>query len=265
MPLDFTGRTAVVFGAEGDLGRAVARHLEAGGAAVYADGPQTPLSEPATRDLVERAMAERGAIDILVHARESAPAGGLAATSDAAFGEALRRHAHSALWALQAALPHMREANYGRILALVSGIGVYGAEQDVAHAAAHAGVAALTRSVAQGNLDRRIRANVLAPVALTTATAAFFDEQAQLDRALFGIGDVLAAVGHLCHADCAANGETFSAGGGRFAQLFTGATLGIFDPTLTDGGFGAALEKIRDARAHIAPRGVADELVTVAV
>ncbi|MGE0830093.1 MAG: SDR family NAD(P)-dependent oxidoreductase [Hyphomonadaceae bacterium] len=265
MPLNFNGQTAVIVGATTDLGAALAAFLRERGATVHADDASTALTDTGHRALIERAAAESGRIDILATAREADTSGDFARTSDVEFADQLRTHLQSVFWALRAAIPKMRAAGYGRILTCISSLGAFGAGGDVGVAAAHAGVIALMKSAAAANRDLNLRVNALASIASTHATAAFFDDHPQLDRSVFALNKILPAASYLCHADCSQSGQVFSAGGDRFAKLFTGATLGAFLPGLSDDAFAAALEEIGDRQTHLVPASMADELILVPV
>jgi len=129
----------------------------------------------------------------------------------------------------------MREQGYGRVISTSSAAGIFGNFGQANYGAAKMGLVGFTRVLAAEGAKFNIKANVIAPLALTRMT----------ENLMGAIGDkldpslVTPIVAWLAHEDCDVTGEIYSVGGGRVARVFIGETQGYYKPGLT-------LEDIRD-------------------
>ena len=129
----------------------------------------------------------------------------------------------------------MREQGYGRIVSTSSAAGIFGNFGQTNYGAAKMGLVGFTRVLAVEGAKYNIKANAIAPLALTRMT----------ESIMGGLGDKLdpglvsPLVAYLAHEDCPVSGQIFSVGGGRVAQVFIGETQGFHSPTLS-------MEDIRD-------------------
>jgi NAD(P)-dependent dehydrogenase (short-subunit alcohol dehydrogenase family) len=144
-------------------------------------------------------------------------------------------HLKGAFYVTQPAWVVMREQGYGRIVSTSSAAGIFGNFGQTNYGAAKMGLVGFTRVLAIEGAKYNIKANAIAPLALTRMT----------ENIMGGLGDKLdpalvsPIVAYLAHEDCPVSGEVFSVGGGRVAQVFIGETKGYFNADL-------ALEDIRD-------------------
>lgn len=140
MDLKIKGKTALVTGASGGLGLAVARALAAEGvrvaissrsrskinaAATTVGGDAVPLvcdmTDAASRaTLVEQAANQLGPLDILVINSGGPPSGPFETHDDQAFAAVIDEHLGGAVALTRAALPSMRARRWGRILTITS-------------------------------------------------------------------------------------------------------------------------------------------------
>ncbi len=153
-------------------------------------------------------------------------------------------HLKGAFYVTQPAWVLMREQGYGRIISTSSAAGVFGNFGQTNYGAAKMGLVGFTRVLAQEGAKYNIKANAIAPLALTRMTenlmgGAFGDKLAP--------GLVSPLVAYLAHEDCPVNGQLFSVGGGRVAHVFIGETSGYFKEDL-------GLEDVRDNWATITER-----------
>ncbi|MCY7298583.1 MAG: SDR family oxidoreductase [Ilumatobacteraceae bacterium] len=153
-------------------------------------------------------------------------------------------HLKGAFYVTQPAWVVMREQGYGRIVSTSSAAGVFGNFGQTNYGAAKMGLVGFTRVLATEGTKYNIKANAIAPLALTRMTenlmgGAFGDKLAP--------GLVSPLVAYLAHEDCPVNGQLFSVGGGRVAHVFIGETQGYFKEDL-------GLEDVRDNWATITER-----------
>jgi 3-oxoacyl-[acyl-carrier protein] reductase len=179
------GRTALVTGASGTIGRACAVALagqgarvvvaygsdeqgaaetaglvkSAGGEALLA---QADLTEPgAAKELVAAAGAE--GIDILVNNAGLTRDGLLLRMRDQDFGDVLEVNLLAAFRCTREALRGMLRRRWGRVVSISSVVGLVGNVGQANYAASKAGLIGLTMSVAREVAQRGITANVVAP------------------------------------------------------------------------------------------------------
>ena len=153
-------------------------------------------------------------------------------------------HLKGAFYVTQPAWVVMREQGYGRIISTSSAAGVFGNFGQANYGAAKMGLVGFTRVLAAEGAKYNIKANAIAPLALTRMTE-------NLMGGAFGEklspGLVSPLVAYLAHEDCPVNGQLFSVGGGRVAHVFIAETQGYFKEDL-------ALEDVRDNWGTITDR-----------
>jgi 3-oxoacyl-[acyl-carrier protein] reductase len=191
---DLAGRSALVTGAGGGIGAAVAQALATAGAAVLV----TDISADAAAAVAERINAAGGKADSValdVSDRESAVAAtaraaGLAEgklhilvnnagvtapamfpkLTDETFRLTFDIHVMGTFHCAQAALPHMPTDGTGRIINVTSSAGLTGTLGQVNYSAAKAGIIGFTKSLARELATKNILVNALAPLAATPMT-----------------------------------------------------------------------------------------------
>jgi NAD(P)-dependent dehydrogenase (short-subunit alcohol dehydrogenase family) len=138
-------------------------------------------------------------------------------------------HLKGAFHVTQPAWVKMREQGYGRIISTSSAAGVFGNFGQTNYGAAKMGLVGFTNVLAVEGAKYNIKANAIAPLALTRMT----------ETILGGLGDKLdptlvsPIVAWLAHEDCPATGRLFSVGGGRVAEVFIGECKGYHSADLT--------------------------------
>jgi short-subunit dehydrogenase len=136
----------------------------------------------------------------------------------------------------RAAWPHMVEQGYGRIV-MTTSTGMLGLTGNLAYATAKGGVVGLMRTLAVEGAQHGIRANAIAPAAVTRMAGQSSDDP---DEPAPQMAPELVApmVAYLAHEDCPVSGEIYVAGFGRFARLFIASTEGYVHgdaaPTVED-------------------------------
>jgi len=180
---DLVGKSALVTGASGGLGEAIARGLHARGASVCLSGTRAERLEALAADLGARAHAapcnlgDLDAVDALPKRAEEA-CGGLdilvsnaGVTRDNVFlrmkpeewDDVLAVNLTAYFRLAKAALRGMMKRRFGRIIGVTSVVGVTGNPGQANYAASKAGMIGFTRSIAKELAGKNITANVVAP------------------------------------------------------------------------------------------------------
>jgi NAD(P)-dependent dehydrogenase (short-subunit alcohol dehydrogenase family) len=285
--LRFDGRTAIVTGAGGGIGRAHALLLASRGASVVVNDIGGSVAgagrDVGPAELVARTIVEAGGRAVADTNSVATPEGGaaLVATAVDAFGSVdivvnnagilrdksfggmeaalldpvIDVHLKGAFNVTRPAWNRMKDQGYGRIVSTSSASGLLGNFGQSNYGAAKAGLMGLTRVLAIEGARYGIRANVLAPGARTRMTENLLGDLADaLDPAL--VSPVLA---YLAHEDCEVTGEIYTVGGGRVARMFLGVTPGVFRAELTPEDVRDNLAAIRSEDGYIVPGDASEE------
>jgi 3-oxoacyl-[acyl-carrier protein] reductase len=243
MMFDLSGMTAVVTGASGGLGSAIARALAGQGARLAVSGSNVGkleafrdelggdhvalpcnLSDGAEVDqLVPQALdALGGKLDILVNNAGVTRDNLLMRMKDEEFEEVIRINLEAAFRLIRAAAKPMMKARFGRIISITSVVGVTGNPGQANYVASKAALIGMTKAVAQELASRAITANCVAPGFMSSAmTDALNDQQRQaiLSRipmgAMGGGEDIGAACVYLASREAGyVTGQTLHVNGG---------------------------------------------------
>ncbi|VEG39685.1 short-chain dehydrogenase/reductase SDR [Mycolicibacterium flavescens] len=191
---DLSGRSALVTGAAGGIGSAVAQALAHAGAAVLvtdidkdaaaavaqrisADGGRAEATalDVADRDSADAAAAQAaaladGALHILINNAGVTKLAMFEKTTQESFRLLFDIHVMGAFNVTQAALPHIPTDGTGRIVNVTSAAGLTGTLGQVNYSAAKAGIIGFTKSLARELATKKIMVNALAPLAATPMT-----------------------------------------------------------------------------------------------
>jgi 3-oxoacyl-[acyl-carrier protein] reductase len=181
---DLSGKTALVTGASGGIGKAIAQQLHAQGAHVVLSGtrlealetlavelgPRTALvtanlGDPASVDgLVGAAEAAAGApLDILVSNAGLTRDGLLMRMKDEDWETVIRVNLEAYFRLSRAAMRGMMKRRWGRIIGITSVVGVTGNPGQTNYAASKAGMIGFSKALAQEVASRNITVNCVAP------------------------------------------------------------------------------------------------------
>lgn len=239
---DLTGKTALVTGASGGIGKDIAKGLHAAGATVGLSGTRRDALEALATELGARAhvlpcnLAQRSETDLLLPAAETAMGGvdilinNAGVTRDMLFmrlkdedwDTVLEINLTSAFRLSRAALRGMMKKRFGRIIGITSIVGVTGNPGQGNYAAAKAGMIGMSKSLAGEVAARGITANCVAPGFIESPMTDVLNE-AQKERILSAVpasrlgtgADVAAAVVYLSSEEAGyVTGQTLHVNGG---------------------------------------------------
>jgi 3-oxoacyl-[acyl-carrier protein] reductase len=239
---DLSGKTALVTGASGGIGRAIAEALHAQGATVGLSGTRVDaleevkaalgdrahslpcnLSDAAATDaLVEQAQAAMGELDILVNNAGMTRDMLSMRLSDDQWQSVLDVNLTAAFRLSRAALKEMMRRRRGRIINITSIVGTTGNPGQANYAASKAGLVGMTKSMAYEVASRGITINCIAPGFIASAMTDKLNEaqQAKIMEAIpmgrMGAGAEIAAGAVFLASDEAAyiTGQTLHINGG---------------------------------------------------
>lgn len=196
---DLSGKTALVTGATGGIGGAIARALHAQGATVAVSGRQADKLEELAKDfggrghvlpcdlgkrdevskLIEQAVGKLGRLDILVNNAGLTRDNLFMVMKDEQWDEVIAVNLTSTFMLCRAAARAMLRAkpNFGRIINISSVSGVFGNPGQGNYAASKAGMIGMTKSLAREVAPRGITANCIAPGFITTPMTASLNEK----------------------------------------------------------------------------------------
>lgn len=143
-------------------GQAVAREIEeAGGDATFIKTNLTRVAE--IEAMVAATVAAHGKLDIFFHNAGVAGPGHLSSTTEEAYDQVMDVHLKAAFFGAKYAAPEIAKAGGGSILFTGSGLGIRPSRQSPAYSASKAGLLMLTRALAVGLAESRIRVNAVCP------------------------------------------------------------------------------------------------------
>jgi 3-oxoacyl-[acyl-carrier protein] reductase len=239
---DLTGKSALVTGASGGLGGAIARALHGQGARVGLSGTRREALAALAGELGERAfvlpgdLSDKQSVEALVPAAEAA-LGGLdilvnnagvtrdnlfVRMKDEEWDEVIAVDLTAAFRLSRACLKGMMRRRFGRIIAITSIVGVTGNPGQGNYAAAKAGLIGMSKTLAAEVASRNITVNCIAPGFIASPMTDALNEKqregilASVPMGRLGAGaDIGAAVVYLASAEAAyITGQTLHVNGG---------------------------------------------------
>ena len=186
---NLSGKGALVTGATGGIGGAIARKLHAAGAAVAISGTKVDRLEALAAELGDRvhivpcdlsdraavqklageAEAKLGTLDILVNNAGLTRDNLFMRMKDEEWDQVIAVNLTSTFMLCRAAVRNMMRRQWGRIINITSVSGIIGNPGQGNYAAAKAGMIGMTKSLAREVASRGITANCIAPGFIKTA------------------------------------------------------------------------------------------------
>jgi 3-oxoacyl-[acyl-carrier protein] reductase len=239
---DLTGKTALVTGASGGIGAAIAQALHGAGATVGLSGTRVePLEALAARlgervhvlpcnlsdaeavnTLPKQAAEAMGSVDILVNNAGITRDNLFMRMSEEEWAEVIEVNLTSTMRLCKGVVRGMMKARWGRIVNISSVVGATGNPGQANYAASKGGMVAMSKAIAYEVASRGITVNCVAPGFIATAmTDKLTEEQraailAQVPAGRMGeAGEIAAAVLYLASPEAAyVTGATLHVNGG---------------------------------------------------
>ena len=239
---DLTGMTALVTGASGGIGSAIAQALAAQGARLAVSGSNAAkldafaaslggdhvalpcdLSDAAAVDaLVPRAVEALGKLDIVINNAGVTRDNLVMRMKDEEWDQVIRVNLEAAFRLARAAARPMMKARFGRIISITSVVGTTGNPGQANYAASKAGLVGMSKALAQELASRGITVNCVAPGFIASPmTDALPDAQKEALNARIPAGhmgegaDIGAAVVYLASREASyVTGQTLHVNGG---------------------------------------------------
>lgn len=239
---DLTGKTALITGASGGIGGAIATVLHKAGATVALHGTRREALDALAAELGERvhvlpanlsnpeeveklakdAEAAMGGLDILVNNAGITKDGLILRMKDEDWDQVIAVNLTASFRLCRAAVKGMMKRRTGRIVNITSIVGVTGNPGQVNYCASKAGMIGMTKSLAQEVASRNVTVNCVAPGFIATAMTHELNDD-QKGRILGNIpagrmggsDDIAAAVLYLASNEAAyVTGQTLHVNGG---------------------------------------------------
>lgn len=239
---DLTGMTALVTGASGGIGSAIATALAAQGARLAVSGSNADklgafraglgsdhvalacdLGDGAAVDaLVPRAVEALGKIDILVNNAGVTRDNLAMRMKDDEWDQVIRVNLEAAFRLIRAAAKPMMKARFGRVVSITSVVGQTGNPGQANYAASKAGLVGMSKALAQELASRNITVNCVAPGFIRSAMTDGLPEAqkaaltGRIPAGDLGTGeDIAAAVVYLASREAGyVTGQTIHVNGG---------------------------------------------------
>lgn len=208
-------------GASKSVAQGVVDEIKAAGGEAVANTDSVELGDK----IVQTAMDTYGRVDVVINNAGILRDSSFARMTDEDWNLIYRVHLFGSYKVSHAAWPHMRAANYGRIVMTTSIAGVYGNFGQANYAAAKLGLHGLSQTLAIEGASKNILCNTLAPTAGSRLTATVLPPEVLEALKPEYVTPVAILLGH---ETCPVTGKLFEVGGGWVAQTRWEQSQGVF-------------------------------------
>ncbi|XP_064538687.1 peroxisomal multifunctional enzyme type 2 [Drosophila montana] len=286
--LRFDGRVAVVTGAGAGLGREYALLLASRGAKVVVndlggshvgEGASQRAADVVVEEIrknggeavadynsvidgakvIDTAIKAFGRVDILINNAGILRDRSIVKTSDQDWDLVNGVHLKGSFKCTQAAFPHMKAQNFGRIIMTSSNSGIYGNFGQANYSAAKMGLVGLANTVAIEGQKNNIHCNVIIPTAASRMTEGILPDILfnELKPSL-----IAPVVVYLCHESCEDNGSYIESAAGWATKVHTVRGKGsVVRPSLEEP---VTLEYVQGAWSKVTDMSEAKHLDAIA-
>ena len=215
------GGAAAGGGADGSVAQQVVDEIKAAGGQAVAS---TDSVEDGAR-IVQSAMDHFGRVDVVVNNAGILRDVSFAKMTEADWDIIYRVHLLGSMRVTRAAWPHMRAANFGRVIMTTSIAGLYGNFGQANYSTMKLGLVGLSKALATEGVSKNILVNAVAPTAGSRLTATALPQEV-ID--VLKPGYVTPSVVLLCHEESTVTGRIFEVGGGWVSETRWEQTEGVF-------------------------------------
>eukprot|EP01031_Cornospumella_fuschlensis_P029577 gene29577-35702_t len=246
--LNFVGQVAVITGAGGALGQAYALDLAQRGCSLVLNDIGASLTgedkgatksnleqladkiaslnkgkvvlntEPVQEGhlIIEQAVKEFGKVDILINNAGNLRDKSFSKMTTEDWHSVVNTHLNGTFSVTHAAWPHMVSAQYGRIVTIGSGAGLYGNFGQANYSSAKMGILGLTQTLAKEGTKYNIAINCVVPVAASRMTETVLSPVLLKELNPHHISPI---VTYLTSTACKSNGACYEVGGGWYSKV----------------------------------------------
>ena len=202
-------------GASTSAGEKVVAEIKAAGGEAVANADSVATPEGAAR-IIQTAIDNYGQVDILINNAGNLRDKSFAKLQPEDFDAVVDVHLSGSAYCTLAAWPHMKDANYGRIVMTTSSAGLFSNFGQGNYAAAKMGVFGLMNALKHEGRKFNININTLAPMALTRMTEDIMSDKI---KPLVKPEFVTPIVAWFCAEENTISGDVVEAGAGYYAKV----------------------------------------------